>query len=188
MKAVTWQGRYDVEVQEVPDPILLNPRDAIVRVTSTAICGSDLHLYDGYIPSMQKGDILGHEFMGEVVQVGDEVHNIKLDDRVIVPFVICQENVVPLLPVASAVLPAESGQTCKGDGVTTGGEAWHCAIAAGALRPTASIVSTRRNSRFIVIVLFQSTQTQRTAMPTAQTTTKCKNVWANRNRAYGERK
>jgi threonine dehydrogenase-like Zn-dependent dehydrogenase len=88
MKAVTWQGRYDVEVQEVPDPILLNPRDAIVRVTSTAICGSDLHLYDGYIPSMKKGDILGHEFMGEVVQVGDEVHNIKIDDRVIVPFVI----------------------------------------------------------------------------------------------------
>ena len=63
-------GRNTVEVRDVPDPTILNPRDAIVRVTSTAICGSDLHLYDGYIPTMEKGDILGHEFMGEVVEVG----------------------------------------------------------------------------------------------------------------------
>lgn len=92
MKAVTWQGRYSVSVEETPDPILINPRDAILRVTSTAICGSDLHLYDGYIPSMQKGDILGHEFMGEVVQIGSAVKDVKIGDRVIVPFVIACGN------------------------------------------------------------------------------------------------
>ncbi len=70
MKAVCWTGVNDVRVEQVPDPSLLNPRDAIVKVRATTICGSDLHLYDGYIPSMLKGDILGHEFMGEVVEVG----------------------------------------------------------------------------------------------------------------------
>lgn len=88
MKAVCWYGKYDVRVEEVPDPIILNQRDAIVKVTSTAICGSDLHLYDGYIPTMKKGDIIGHEFMGTVVQVGEGVKETKIDDRVIVPFVI----------------------------------------------------------------------------------------------------
>ena len=73
-------------MESVPDPKILNPRDAIIKVTLTAICGSDLHLYDGYIPSMQKGDILGHEFMGEVVEVGPEVHNLEVGDRVVVPF------------------------------------------------------------------------------------------------------
>ena len=68
MKATVWSGRNTVQVEEVPDPKILNDRDAIVKITSTAICGSDLHLYDGYIPTMQKGDILGHEFMGEVVE------------------------------------------------------------------------------------------------------------------------
>ena len=68
MRAVCWHGVGEVRVEQVPDPSLLNPRDAIVRVTSTAICGSDLHLYDGYIPTMFRGDILGHEFMGEVVR------------------------------------------------------------------------------------------------------------------------
>jgi threonine dehydrogenase-like Zn-dependent dehydrogenase len=76
----------EVRVEQVPDPSLLNPRDAIVRVTSTAICGSDLHLYDGYIPTMFRGDILGHEFMGEVVEVGPGVTNLALGDRVVVPF------------------------------------------------------------------------------------------------------
>jgi threonine dehydrogenase-like Zn-dependent dehydrogenase len=75
-----------VEVQDVPDPKILNRRDAIVRVTSTAICGSDLHLLDGYIPTMEKGDILGHEFMGEVVEVGPGVDNLRVGDRVVVPF------------------------------------------------------------------------------------------------------
>ena len=75
-----------VEVRDVPDPKILNQRDAIVRITSTAICGSDLHLYNGFIPTMEKGDILGHEFMGEVVEVGAAVKNLKVGDRVVVPF------------------------------------------------------------------------------------------------------
>lgn len=88
MKALCWYGKYDVRVQDVPEPKILNPRDAIIRVTTTAICGSDLHLYDGYIPTMQKGDILGHEFMGEVVETGSAVTNLKVGDRVVVPFTI----------------------------------------------------------------------------------------------------
>jgi threonine dehydrogenase-like Zn-dependent dehydrogenase len=86
MRAVCWQGKNKVTVETVPDPEILNPRDAIVRITSTAICGSDLHLYNGYIPSMEAGDILGHEFMGEVVDLGSEVRNLKIGDRVVVPF------------------------------------------------------------------------------------------------------
>src|SRR5690348_9150391 len=89
MKALCWNGKGDVRVERVPDPKLLNPRDAIVRITSTAICGSDLHLYDGYIPTMVPGDILGHEFMGEVVEVGREVKDVAVGDRVVVPFTIC---------------------------------------------------------------------------------------------------
>jgi len=88
MKALCWYGRGDVRVQEVPDPKLLNPRDAIIRVTRTAICGSDLHLYDGFMPTMEAGDIIGHEFMGEVVEIGPDVKNLKIGDRVIVPFTI----------------------------------------------------------------------------------------------------
>jgi threonine dehydrogenase-like Zn-dependent dehydrogenase len=88
MRAVCWHGTQDVRVEDVPEPKLLNPRDAIVRITSTAICGSDLHLYDGLIPSMEEGDILGHEFMGEVVEVGKAVGNLKPGDRVVVPFCI----------------------------------------------------------------------------------------------------
>ncbi len=86
MKATCWMGTRRVEVQQVPDPKILNPRDAIVRVTSTAICGSDVHLYDGFIPTMQRGDVLGHEFMGEVVEVGPAVKNLRKGDRVVVPF------------------------------------------------------------------------------------------------------
>jgi len=86
MKANCWNGIGDVRIEEVPDPRILNPRDAIVRVTSTAICGSDLHLYDGFIPTMMAGDILGHEFMGEVVEVGSAVRNLKVGDRVVNPF------------------------------------------------------------------------------------------------------
>src|SRR5437870_3414181 len=88
MKAVCWHGSKDVRVEEVPEPRVLNPRDAVVRVTLTAICGSDLHLYGGWIPTMQKGDILGHEFMGEVVEVGRSVTNLAFGDRVVVPFAI----------------------------------------------------------------------------------------------------
>jgi threonine dehydrogenase-like Zn-dependent dehydrogenase len=86
MRATTWQGRARLAVQEVPDPKILNSNDAIVRITSTAICGSDLHLYDGFIPTMRKGDILGHEFMGEVVETGPSVTRLKTGDRVVVPF------------------------------------------------------------------------------------------------------
>jgi threonine dehydrogenase-like Zn-dependent dehydrogenase len=92
MRAVCWQGIADVSVEDVPDPHLINPRDAIVKVTSTAICGSDLHLYDGYVPTMYRGDILGHEFMGEVVEVGPGVTNLAVGDRVVVPFPISCGN------------------------------------------------------------------------------------------------
>ncbi|HEU4535224.1 MAG TPA: zinc-dependent alcohol dehydrogenase [Polyangiaceae bacterium] len=86
MKANCWIGKKKVRVENVPDPKILNARDAIVRVTSTAICGSDLHLYNGFIPTMEKGDVLGHEFMGEVVEVGRGVQGLRPGDRVVVPF------------------------------------------------------------------------------------------------------
>jgi threonine dehydrogenase-like Zn-dependent dehydrogenase len=92
MKATCWMGKNTVRVETVPDPKILNARDAIVRITSTAICGSDLHLVDGYVPSMQKGDVLGHEFMGEVVEVGKEISNLNIGDRVVVPFPIACGN------------------------------------------------------------------------------------------------
>jgi threonine dehydrogenase-like Zn-dependent dehydrogenase len=88
MKANCWMGKRDVQVVDVPDPRILNKRDAVVKITSTAICGSDLHLFNGFIPAMEKGDILGHEFMGEVVEVGPEVKNRKVGDRVVVSFTI----------------------------------------------------------------------------------------------------
>src|ERR1700716_3564146 len=92
MRANCWIGKNDVRVENVPDPKILNARDAVVRITSTAICGSDLHLYDGYVPTMKRGDILGHEFMGEVVDKGPEVHNLAVGDRVVVPFPIACGN------------------------------------------------------------------------------------------------
>src|SRR5215204_4133183 len=99
MKANCWMANKKVEVRDVPEPKILNQRDAIVKITSTAICGSDLHLYNGFVPSMEKGDVLGHEFMGEVVEVGSAVKNLKSGDRVVVPFPIscgncwfCQEQ------------------------------------------------------------------------------------------------
>lgn len=92
MKANCWISKQTVRVEQVPDPQILNARDAIVRITSTAICGSDLHLYNGFVPSMEKGDILGHEFMGEVVEVGKAVNNLKVGDRVVVPFPIACGN------------------------------------------------------------------------------------------------
>ena len=88
MKALCWYGKHDVRVESVEDPQLQNPRDAIVKVTTSAICGSDLHLYDGHMPSMQAGDILGHEFMGEIVALGSEVTSLSVGDRVVVPFAI----------------------------------------------------------------------------------------------------
>jgi len=94
MKAVCWMGTHKMSVENVPDPKILNPRDAIVRITSTCICGSDLHLYNGFIPTMEQGDIMGHEFMGEVVEVGGSVNKekLKVGDRVVVPFTIACGN------------------------------------------------------------------------------------------------
>lgn len=89
MRALVFHGRNDVRLDTVPDPTIEDPRDVIVKVTSTAICGSDLHLYDGYIPAMEKGDILGHEFMGEVVEAGSGITKLKTGDRIVVPFTIC---------------------------------------------------------------------------------------------------
>jgi threonine dehydrogenase-like Zn-dependent dehydrogenase len=88
MKALCWQGKKDVQVMNVPDPKILNPRDAIIKITTTAICGSDLHLYDGVIPTMERGDILGHEFMGIVEEIGRDVKNLQKGDRVVIPFTI----------------------------------------------------------------------------------------------------
>lgn len=86
MKALCWHGKEDVRMETVPDPTPIDPRDAIVKVTATAICGSDLHLYDGYMPTMESGDILGHEFMGEIVEVGSGNSGLTRGDRVVVPF------------------------------------------------------------------------------------------------------
>ena len=92
MRANCWEGKKKVQVEQVPDPKILNSGDAIVRITSTAICGSDLHLFNGFIPTMERGDILGHEFMGEVVETGRGVKNLKIGDRVVVPFTISCGN------------------------------------------------------------------------------------------------
>jgi len=92
MKATCWMGQKNIQVIDVPDPQILNQRDCIVKVTSTAICGSDLHLYNGFMPTMEHGDILGHEFMGEVVEVGRQVKNLRVGDRVVVPFPIACGN------------------------------------------------------------------------------------------------
>jgi threonine dehydrogenase-like Zn-dependent dehydrogenase len=86
MRATTWQGKNTVKVMDVPDPRIMDSRDAIVRITSSAICGSDLHLLQGFVPTMMKGDIMGHEFMGELVEVGRDVQDVHVGDRVVVPF------------------------------------------------------------------------------------------------------
>jgi threonine dehydrogenase-like Zn-dependent dehydrogenase len=103
MKALCWYGTEDVRVETVPDPIIEDARDAIVRITATAICGSDLHLYGGYMPTMEKGDVLGHEPMGEVVEVGSAITTLRPGDRVVVPFTIscgtcyfCQQGLFSL--------------------------------------------------------------------------------------------
>ena len=88
MKALCWHGKHDIRCDTVPDPTIQDPRDVIIKVTSCAICGSDLHIYDGVIPGMESGDVLGHETMGEVVEVGGDVHTLKAGDRVVVPFTI----------------------------------------------------------------------------------------------------
>jgi threonine dehydrogenase-like Zn-dependent dehydrogenase len=88
MKALAWHGKGDIRCESVPDPKIEDGRDAIIKVTSCAICGSDLHIFDGVIPSMEKGDVLGHETMGEVVEVGSDNKALKVGDRVVIPFTI----------------------------------------------------------------------------------------------------
>ncbi|MGN6657356.1 MAG: zinc-dependent alcohol dehydrogenase [Achromobacter mucicolens] len=88
MKALCWHGKHDIRYDTVPDPILEHPRDAIIKVSACAICGSDLHLFDGFMPGMKSGDVMGHEFMGEVVDVGAQAQNLKVGDRVVIPFTI----------------------------------------------------------------------------------------------------
>ena len=88
MKALCWHGKSDMRYETVPDPKILDPRDAIIKVTACAICGSDLHIYNGVIPEMHKGDVIGHETMGEVVEVGRDNTKLKVGDRVVVPFTI----------------------------------------------------------------------------------------------------
>src|ERR671915_188197 len=105
MKATCWMGKRKVQVEEVPDPKILNSQDAIVKITSTAICGSDLHLFNGFVPTMERGDVLGHEFMGEVVEVGRSVKNLKVGDRVVVPF--------PIACGACAACEAGSFSLCE---------------------------------------------------------------------------
>ena len=101
MRANCWMGMNHLEVRDIPDPTILTDRDAVIKVTSTAICGSDLHLYDGFIPECKRGDVLGHEFMGEVVALGKGVGNLRVGDRVVVPF-----------PIAcGACAPCRAGMT-----------------------------------------------------------------------------
>ncbi|MDB6151754.1 MAG: fdhA 2 [Chthoniobacteraceae bacterium] len=118
MRALCWHGKYDVRVDSVPDPKIIDPNDAIIKITSTAICGSDLHLFDGYQPTMESGDILGHEPMGVVVEVGSSVTKLKKGDRVVVPFTIacghcyfcektlysCCDNTNPNAEIAAAAM------------------------------------------------------------------------------------
>jgi threonine dehydrogenase-like Zn-dependent dehydrogenase len=114
VRAVCWTGRNSVEVTDVPEPTILNSRDAIVKVTSTAICGSDLHLVDGYVPTMQNGDVMGHEFMGEVVEVGHDVspERLRVGDRVVVPF--------PIACGACAACLAELYSCCENSNPNAG--------------------------------------------------------------------
>jgi threonine dehydrogenase-like Zn-dependent dehydrogenase len=121
MRALTWQGKRDVRVETIPDPEIVNPRDAIIKVTSTAICGSDLHLYDAVIPTLRPGDVLGHEFMGEVVEVGKGNGKLKKGQRVVVPFVIacgkcfyCQKQQYSACDNSNPVDKADMSETLYG--------------------------------------------------------------------------
>jgi threonine dehydrogenase-like Zn-dependent dehydrogenase len=114
MKAVCWQSKGQVHVDKAPDPRILNPHDGILRITLTALCGSDLHLYGGYIPALERGDILGHEFMGEVVEVGSDVRNVKKSDRVVIPF--CIWGCSPSRARSCSALGASSPSTASPTG------------------------------------------------------------------------
>jgi threonine dehydrogenase-like Zn-dependent dehydrogenase len=117
MKALCWHGKSDIRCETVPDPKIEAPRDAIIRVTACAICGSDLHIFNGVIPEMKRGDIIGHETMGEVVEVGSENKKLKVGDRVVVPFTIaCGEcffcQMVFILVVSGQILTRRRPKKC----------------------------------------------------------------------------
>jgi threonine dehydrogenase-like Zn-dependent dehydrogenase len=124
MKALCWHGKNDVRVDTVPDPKIINDRDAIIRVTATAICGSDLHLYNGLVPTLESGDVLGHEFMGEVMEVGRGNKKLKVGDKVVVPFTIscgncffCNKNLFSLCDNSNpnaAIASKQMGQSPAG--------------------------------------------------------------------------
>ncbi len=111
MKAVCWHGTTKVRVETVPDPKIINPRDAVIKITSTAICGSDLHLDDGYNPMMKSGDILGHEFMGEVVEIGSEVKKLQKGDRVVVSSIVGKKQSYCCLSRIVRIASTQSMQT-----------------------------------------------------------------------------
>ncbi|MGB3766696.1 MAG: alcohol dehydrogenase catalytic domain-containing protein, partial [Phormidesmis sp.] len=134
MKALRWHGKEDVRVDNVPDPTIEDPTDAIIRVTATAICGSDLHLYGGKVATMQEGDILGHEFMGEVVETGASITNLQKGDRVVIPFTIscghcffCERDLYSLCDISNPnedLARKQMGHAAAGifgDGHITGG-------------------------------------------------------------------
>ena len=114
MKALTWHGKGDIRCETVPDPKIEHGRDAIIKVTACAICGSDLHLLDGVMPSMEKGDVVGHETMGEVVDVGKDNTKLNVGDRVVVPFTIsCGDCFFCLMSQYAACENTNSGRTIK---------------------------------------------------------------------------
>ena len=110
MRALTYHGTRDVRVDNVPDPILQHPEDILLRVTATAICGSDLHMYRGKVPGLKDGDILGHEFMGIVEEVGPGVTRVKPGDRVVIPFVIACGACYFCCPTATQTLGWHAGR------------------------------------------------------------------------------
>lgn len=115
MRALRWHGKHDIRCDTVPDPIIEEGRDAIIKVSTCAICGSDLHLFDGFMPTMESGDIMGHEFMGEVVEVGKNNKALSTGDRVVIPFTIFAANVISasavIFPSANAVTATRKRQT-----------------------------------------------------------------------------
>jgi threonine dehydrogenase-like Zn-dependent dehydrogenase len=133
MRALCWHGKGDVRVDTVPDPKIQHPRDAVIKITACAICGSDLHLLDGYQPTMESGDILGHENMGEVIELGSEVTNLKIGDRVVVPFTIscgqcwfcqkglfsCCDRTNPNAEMAAKAM-GQSPAACSGSAICSG--------------------------------------------------------------------
>ena len=123
MRAVVWHGARDIKVDTVPDPVIVAPTDVIIETTCTAICGSDLHLYGGYAPMMEKGDILGHEFAGRVVEVGAEVTRLKKGDRIVVPFVIACGKCVFCLEGKSALCETTNPDHAKLEKLTAYGTA-----------------------------------------------------------------